>query len=416
MKRIPQVRRLYVVCAFVLVAVVVLASPLSFSRRLRTWVALSQNPPARFEAHVYVTYQFNTLKKPTGLLWVSLAPNGARLFIADSGNHVVRSFNPGANQLNTVAGMVGSAGYVNGLTSSARFAYPTGISGHNMSYGSQTGCNAYNQWGACISPQITYYNAQALHINDSQNFVVRKICVGDYSAGFGECAGAMGMVSTIGGNHNKGYWDGAASSASFASLGGHSDVGGSCYMVDAENHCIRAMSGGTVSTFAGSAYPGFVDGYRTNARFNVPGKMTADGTGNMYVADIGNNAIRKIDPSGYVTTRAGGGPFQFGKVDAQGSAATFFRPTAVVSNPADGMLYVADSHNNCIRRIDSAGNVTTYAGTGAAGLVNGDRLQAQFSMPTDLVIFGGFMYIADSLNNCIRRIDMSNGQVSTYIS
>lgn len=173
---------------------------------------------------------------------------------------------------------------------------------------------------------------------------------------------------------------------------------------------------GTVSTFAGSAYPGFADGYRTSARFNVPGKMTTDGGGNMFVADIGNNAIRKIDSSGNVTTTAGGGPFKFGKVDGKGAAASFFGPTAVVSNPANGMLYVADSHNNCIRQIDSAGNVTTYAGTGVAGLVNGDRLQARFSMPTDVIIVGSYMYVADSLNNCIRRIDMSNGQVSTYLS
>lgn len=194
------------------------------------------------------------------------------------------------------------------------------------------------------------------------------------------------------------------------------DIGDTCYIVDAENHCIRTMSAGTVSTFAGNGYPGFADGYRTSARFNLPGKMTTDGVGSMYVADIGNNAIRKIDASGYVTTPAGGGPYQYGKVDGQGAAASFARPTAVISNPADGMLYVADSHNNCIRKVDPAGNVTTYAGTGTAGLVDGNRSQAQFSMPTDLIIYGGYMYISDSLNNCIRRIDMSNGQVSTFIS
>lgn len=101
---------------------------------------------------------------------------------------------------------------------------------------------------------------------------------------------------------------------------------------------------------------------------------------------------------------------------SNGFGAKFSRPTSVLFNATDGILYVADSHNNCIRKIDPDGNVTTYAGTGTAGLVDGDRLQAQFSMPTDLVIFGTFMYVSDSLNNCIRRIDMTNGQVSTYIS
>lgn len=194
------------------------------------------------------------------------------------------------------------------------------------------------------------------------------------------------------------------------------DSGGCCYLVDAANNCIRTVSAGTVSTFAGDGYPGFVDGYRTWARFNIPGKTTMDSSGNMYVADIGNNAIRKIDAAGYVSTSAGAGPEQIGLVDGNGSAAKFSRPTSVVFNSTNGMLYVADSHNNCIRQVDYAGNVTTYAGTGAAGLVDGDRSQAQFSMPTDLVIFGTFMYISDSLNNCIRRIDMTNGQVSTYIN
>jgi hypothetical protein len=370
---------------------------------------------ARFEAHAYVTYQFNTLNKPTGLVWLPKAPSGAKLFIADSGNQVIRSFVPGG-PLTTVAGVMGTAGYVDGNAGSAQFSYPTGLTGELRAYCYQSGCNQYNQWGYCISPQISCYNTHVLHINDSLNYVVRRLCTGEQHQNSGDCMGQMGVVTTIAGNHTKGYTDSAALSASFAGLGGHEDIGGSCYMVDAGNHCIRVMSGGTVSTFAGGAYPGFEDGYRTSAEFNTPGKMTADGAGNLYVADIGNNAVRKIDASGYVTTPAGGGPFQYGLVDGQGAAASFARPTAVVSNPADGMLYVADSHNNCIRQIDSAGNVTTYAGTGTAGLVNGDRSQAQFSMPTDLVIYSGFMFIADSLNNCIRRIDMSNGQVSTYIS
>jgi len=85
--------------------------------------------------------------------------------------------------------------------------------------------------------------------------------------------------------------------------------------------------------------------------------------------------------------------------DGQGTAAAFFRPTSVVFNPADGYTYVADSHNNCIRQIDAAGNVTTYAGTGPPGLVNGTPGQAQFSMPIGLVIYNGFMYISDSENN-----------------
>jgi DNA-binding beta-propeller fold protein YncE len=148
----------------------------------------------------------------------------------------------------------------------------------------------------------------------------------------------------------------------------------------------------------------------------VPGKMTHDSSGYMYVADIGNNAIRRIDGGGNVATSAGAGPFDQGFVNGQGSQAKFYRPTAIVFNPADGMMYIADSHNNVIRQMDSSGNVTTYAGTGAAGLVNGSLSQAQFDKPLDLVIHNGFMYISDSLNNTIRRIDMANGVVTTYIN
>lgn len=409
MRRITRFRRFFVAgCALVLVITAILVSPLPLSRRLRSWVALSQAPPARFEAHMYVTYQFHVLKNPTGLLLLKPATGGVtyfHLFIADSGNHVIRKFTPTINALDVVAGTLGSPGYADGRP--GRLNYPAGMTGSTWTW-----------WdcppGSRLRSDCIARDYQTLYINDSQNYVMRKLCTGDPPDSAADCDGAL---RTVCGTHNtKGYADGASMSSCFASLAGLTAQGSTQYVVDAENHCIRTWDGANVTTFAGYKYPGFVNGYRTAARFNIPGKATFDTSGNMYVADIGNNAIRKIDSAGNVTTRAGGGPYKQGKVNAQGTTATFFRPTSVVYNSADTMLYVADSHNNCIRRIDSAGNVTTYAGTGTAGLVNGPLLQAQFSMPTDLVIYGGYMYVADSLNNCIRRIDMVNGQVSTYVS
>jgi hypothetical protein len=401
MRRATALRRLLIVGGVItLVAVAVLALPSPYYQKLRYWVVYSQNPPARFEAYMYVTYQFNTLNKPSGLLALNLRQGGFHLFISDSGNHVIRKFRPSSGTLT-----MGSPGYTNGYPMSAQFNYPTGLDGINQ------------WWRECeppdserLKPMCFYYDYQTLHINDAQNYVMRLAVIGDVPYTMSE------SVTTVAGNHTKGYVDGSAASASFGGLGGHMDSGGSCYLVDAANNCIRAVSGGTVTTFAGNAYPGFVDGYRTSARFRIPGKTTIDSAGNIYVADIGNNAIRKIDAGGYVSTKAGAGPEQIGLQDGNGFGAKFSRPTSVLFNAADGMLYVADSHNNCIRQVDPNGNVTTYAGTGTAGLVNGDRLQSQFSMPTDLVIFGTFMYVSDSLNNCIRRIDMTNGQVSTYIS
>jgi hypothetical protein len=91
-------------------------------------------------------------------------------------------------------------------------------------------------------------------------------------------------------------------------------------------------------------------------------------------------------------------------------------PTSVVFNYADGYYYVADAFNNSIRRMASNGTVSTYAGSNQGGYVDGSLSQARFSKPTDLVIYGGYMYISDSNNNAIRRIDMSAQVVSTYIN
>jgi len=380
--------------------------------------ASSRRAPHVTEVEVFATYQFNTLKNPTSLLWLDEpqhnAPTKYVLYISDSANHVLRSFKPDTGQLSLLAGTLGSAGYVNGNAASAKFFYPVGLAGERRTWGGQTGCNQW--WNAtCISPVISVYSTHVLHINDSQNYVVRRLCTGTQHQNSGDCTNQMGVVTTVIGNHTKGYTDGPAASASLSSLAGHSDIGGSCYINDAENHCIRAKdSSGNVSTFAGTAYPGFVDGYRTSARFNVPTKMISDASGNMLVADVGNNAVRKIDTGGYVTTVGGQGPTLPGYADGPGSVAKFHRPTSIAQ--WNGDTYVADSGNNCIRKIDSSGNVSTYAGSTQPGLVNGSLSQARFSMPTDLVILNGFMYIADSANNAIRVINMSTGVVSNYIT
>ena len=391
----------------------VLLAGLFSTSSLFKWPTVAHAMP-HVEFHIQKTYTFNTLKNPTGLVWLSLAPSGSKLYIADSGRHVIRVFNPSTGTLSTIAGTLDSPGYTNGNSWSAQFDYPTGLSGELRAWCGQTGCNQYNPWGVCISPQITCYNTHVLHINDSQNFVVRKLCYGDQSINSGDCTNVMNQVSTVAGNHTKGYWDGAAASANFAAMAGHTDDGASCYLIDAENHCIRKGSSGNIETYAGTAYPGFVDGYRTSARFNTPTKMVADGSGNMLVADLGNNAIRKIDSSGYVTTVAGLGDTQPGFVDGASNVAKFNHPTSLVQYGS--YTYVADSLNNRIRMIDSSGNVSTYAGTGAKGLTNGAKESATFNQPTELVINGSFMYISDSANNVIRRIDMSTGTVSTYIN
>jgi len=385
-----------------LVAVVLTMSGLGLVFQKR-WKAVSQSGPVIITTHQYITYQYNVLKNPTGLLGLTLRNGQFWLYIADTGNHVIRAHNVTAG-LYTVAGAEGQAGYVNGDPYSARFNYPTGLSGRNR------------WWQECeydsrFRSNCWYNDYQDIYVNDSQNFVVRELELGErpnYE---------LEEVSTVCGSGIEGFQNGPTFSAKMGRMGGIKETSyGQYVMADAENGSLRYWDGSNVTTYAGTGVPGYVDGYATSAQFDAPVQMTTDAGGNMLVADSGNNAIRKVDTWGNVTTFAGNGPEENTLVNGQGTNARFFRPTSVLYNPADGYTYVADSHNNCIRRIDSAGNVTTYAGTGTAGLVNGARESAQFSTPTDLVIHNGFMFVSDSANNVIRAINMSTGEVLTYIS
>jgi hypothetical protein len=291
---------------------------------------------------LYASFQFNTLKQPTGLALLTDTYNGvSTLYIADSGNHVIRRFPPGGPL--TTVGTLGSAGYVDGSTSSAKFNYPTGLSGKV-----ETGVflNPYNY------QYYTYYQ-HILFVGDTQNYVVRKFCSQGSVTPLSPPQGVspcLNTVQTVCGNHNQGMVDGSSSSASFASLAGVSlDGTNEYYIADAGNHSIREWDGVNVSTVAGNGSPGFADGNGSAARFMVPGKTTRNPSGYLWVADIGNNAIRGIDAGDNVVTCAGAGPSQPGFVNGQGSQAQFNRPSSVFFNAADNMVYIADSHNNVIR-------------------------------------------------------------------
>jgi hypothetical protein len=398
MRYLPS-RRTRRVVFFVAVVFAVSSLGLVFQRK---WKAVSQSGPAIYTIDQYITYQYNVLKNPTGLLGLTRRNGQFWLYIADSGNHVIRAHNASYGMY-TVAGAEGTAGYVNGDPWSARFNYPTGLSGRNRWWQE---CEVEFRYRNCW-----YNDYQDIYVNDSQNFVVRELEIGDRPNYEPE------EVSTVCGAGIEGFANGPSLSAKMGRMGGIKESSyGQYMMADAENGSIRFWDGTNVTTYAGTGVPGYVDGYATGAQFDAPTQMTTDAAGNMLIADSGNNAIRKVDTWGNVTTFAGNGPEDSALVDGQGTNARFFRPTSVVYNPADGLTYVADSHNNCIRQVDSAGNVTTYAGTGVAGLVNGPRLSAQFSTPSDLIIRNGFMYISDTMNNVIRVINMSTGEVLTYIS
>ncbi|MBS1532471.1 MAG: hypothetical protein JSU01_19365 [Bacteroidetes bacterium] len=165
---------------------------------------------------------------------------------------------------------------------------------------------------------------------------------------------------------------------------------------------------GTVTTFAGSGTAGFLDGSGIGAQFSNPSGMVADAQGNIYISDAFNNRIRKIAPDGTVTTVAGNGTA--GYVDADAADAEFYAPHGLAID-ASGNLFVADYGNNVIRKIGTDGTVSTYAGNGVAAFVDGAALKvAAFNGPAGLAFDSkGNLFVADQNNNMIRKITPTGG-------
>ncbi len=178
-----------------------------------------------------------------------------------------------------------------------------------------------------------------------------------------------------------------------------------------------ADSGVTVGTFAGSlaGTSGNGNGTGTAATFNAPAGVALDSSGNVYVAEYGNNDIREITPSGVVTLFAGSSSGTAGDANGTGNAASFWNPTGVAVDSA-GNVYVADESNNQIRKITSGGAVTIFAGltSGVAGNGNGTGTAASFSAPNGIAIdSSGNLWVTDSGNNVIRKITTPGAVVTT---
>ena len=213
----------------------------------------------------------------------------------------------------------------------------------------------------------------------------------------------------------QGYRDGSLAVARFSYPSGlTADKSGNILVADSRNSVIRRIApNGKVSTLAGSVGRiGSADGESSAAQFNGPADVEVDATGNVYVADSGNSTIRKISPQGKVTTFAGVAK-KTGSTDGTGIAALFNSPAGVA---VDGMgdLYVADSGNNAIRKITASGVVTTLAGkAGVSGSADGTAAAALFNGPNSIALDQtGNLYITDTGNNTIRKITLE-GVVST---
>lgn len=213
-------------------------------------------------------------------------------------------------------------------------------------------------------------------------------------------------VSTLAGNGTQGFADGPAASARFANPRGIAILGSTLYVADYDNHRIRAIAGGTVTTVAGTGKQGYKNGPAASAELNQPDGIALDASGALYVADSSNDVIRRI-ASGAVTTLAGSN--LKGSTDGPAATASFNYPRGI--DVAAGIVYVADSENHRIRKIAS-GVVSTVAGS-TKGFADGPLASARFSSPSGLAVVGSKIYVCDSGNNRVRLID--GGTVSTVL-
>jgi sugar lactone lactonase YvrE len=297
------------------------------------------------------------------------------VYVADEVNNIIRKITPAAD-VTTLAGQASVEGSADGTGPAALFYYPQGIA-------TDTSGNVY--------------------VADTLNDTVRKIT-------------PAGAVSTLAGTAGKtGSANGAGAAARFNLPDGvATDSTGNVYVADTGNDTIRKITpDGVVSTLAGAAgVAGSSDGTGAAARFSFPVSVATDGSGNVYVADAGNETIRKITPAGAVTTLAGTAGVT-GSADGTGPAASFSVPGGVATDGA-GNIYVSDSAANTIRKITPAGVVTTLAGTaGITGSTDGSGAAASFWAPQGLATdSSGILYLADRGNNTIRKITPT-GVVST---
>jgi len=299
----------------------------------------------------------------TGILAMFSTPYGlavdgsGNIYVADEINNQIRKITS-AGVVTTLAGST-TAGSSNGTGGAASFTFPTGV---------------------CVDGSGNVYVA------DQGNNMIRKIT-------------SAGVVTTVAGSTTAGHADGTGTAATFHSpMGVALDGSGNLFVADASNNEIRkiVLSTGVVTTFAGATTSGSSNGTGTAARFNLPASIAIDGSGNLYVADLSNNMIRKITSSAVVTTFAGS--TTAGSSDGTGTAASFSAPNGISLNGSSN-IFVADAGNSEVRMITSSGVVTTY--------------DSGFTTPRGIAVnSSGAVYLAETSANIIDKITPYNYSIS----
>jgi len=213
----------------------------------------------------------------------------------------------------------------------------------------------------------------------------------------------------------EGTADGTGAAAMFSSPGGLALVGENLYVSDTNNSTIRQIkiSSGTVTTVAGSPnIPGTDDGKGSAAHFNLPTQMAPDPNGGrIFLTDSNNSTIRLIQIPDFVVKTIAGQAQSDGKADGPPTKSQFNRPRGIATDGKN--VYVSDTGNNQIRKIDLSNMTTsTFAGTGEEGDKDGAATEAQFNNPGAMATDGTNLYVMDADNHAVRKIELANGTVS----
>lgn len=350
------------------------------------------------------------LNMPRG---ITMSRSG-EIFVADTLNHTVRRLTTSGTNWNvtTIAGAAGQPGTNDGPNATARFYYP---------------------WGITVDTATNLYVTDGNHTlrlvrRDGTTWRVSTVAGRAGTASFADGAGGEARFNTpagvavdpVGGLYvadsqnrrlrrldSEGFVHTLEPEYETPVVGLAADFQGILYLTQPEDNTVwRLHPGGFFEQFAGDSEPGSRDGFRVGARFYRPSAAAVDSWGTLFLADTGNHLVRRVDLTGFVSSIAGK-PSTFGSEDGSGEEARFHSPGALAVGPS-GEIAVADTRNNAIRLLEVLGHaahVRTIAGRAGNGSTDGTAGQARFSGPTHVAVGpSNEVYVSDTENHTIRRI------------